>query len=1100
MNRTEKRSHSLSFVLLFAILFTNQSSGQTQLATLVGTLTDSSGAALPKATVTVTNVRTGVENTALTNATGDYVVPALQVGEYKVTAELPGFKRLTKTGIVLQVAQKARVDLTLEIGEVTQEVTVEGVAPLINSESAELGQVIDNRSVTELPLNGREFIQLVQLAPGANGGPPGAASGTSLTPGAGNTLGTTPGTASLNGATTESLGYLLDGGENTDKFQMPATIRPSIDVIQEFKVQDKLMSAEFGRTTSGIVSAVTKSGTNEFRGAIWEFFRNDKLDARSFFDTAKPIRRRNQFGGVVGGPIVRGRTFFFANYEATRFRSAATSFGTVPTTAMKQGDFSGVVPDGQLFDPFNIDPATGLRRPFPGNRIPRDRFNATSAQLLQFLPDPNSAGTSTVQGRLANNYVQQLRQVQDIDQYLIKIDHNFSDKDRIFGRFAYANDVAPRFGLLPLTDSDVQARARNFIFSHTHIFSPGTINEAKFVFNRRRSVSSSATLSETDFNQRFGFDSRQPGVPAITFTGLSGFGGGGVFDIPSTEFDISDSLSKVLGGHTLKFGFKMERIGMNTALTGSGGGDRTFNGNSTRQIGSALNALEGRSFADYLLGVASQIGGLNIDVAADRHRPRFANYSGFVQDDWKVSNTLTLNLGLRYDLFLPVVATNGRVGTFFDFKTGELVYPEDAPIPSNCCTWPFRKQKGRRGTSTDYNNVAPRFGFAYRPGGGTRMVIRGGYGISYDPGILNVAFNNSQVPPFFKSTFLTTSPDEANSANFLLITKDVAPANVPLNPPVSFKTYQENTKNGLMQNWSLFFERELNAATAFAVGYVGWKSDNFLVDNVVNMPPPGAGNPQARRPYPLFGSSVVQMDNSSANYHGLNAKLEQRLSKGLSFLTAFSWGHSIGNQATESGSDLWHRLQRPDNLRLERGDLEYDVRERFVFSAVYEFPVGKTLSGIAKQLVAGWQAGAIYIAQSGWPLTPRVASDLLNQGARFSLYANSNGTDGNLPRSEQTPERWFNTAAFSVPAAFTFGNSGRGVLRTDGIHNVDLSLSKNFPIDEFRRVQFRSEFFNLTNHPTFGGPAMAVDRPNFGQVSSTFNAGRQIQFALKLYF
>jgi len=1095
-----KLIRSLSPLFLFAFVLSSHHRTQTQLATLVGTIFDSSGATVPGVKIKVTNVGTGVVNMAIANAAGDYVSPLLPPGEYTVTAEISGFKKLIKTGIILQVAQKARVDLTLEIGEITDTVTVEGAAPLINSESAELGQVIDNRSVTELPLNGREFIQLVQLAPGANGGPPGAASGTSLTPGAGNTLGTTPGTASLNGATTESLGYLLDGGENTDKFQMPATIRPSIDAIQEFKVQDKLMSAEFGRTSSGIVSAVTKSGTNDYRGTVWEFLRNDKLDARSFFDAKKPIRRRNQFGGVVGGPIVKGKTFFFFNYEATRFRSATTSFGTVPTAAMKQGDFSGVVPDGQLFDPFGIDPVTGLRRSFPGNRIPRDRFNSTSAQLLQFLPDPNSPSTSTVPGRLTNNYVRQLRQTQDIDQYLIKIDHNFGEKDRIFGRYAHSNDVAPRFGLLPLTDTDVEARARNFILSHTHIFSPGTINEAKFVVNRRRSLSSSATLSETDFNQRFGFDSRQPGVPAITLSGLNGFGGGGVFDLPNTEFIVSDSVSKIVGGHALKFGFKMERIGMNNALTGSGGGDRTFNGNSTRQIGSALNALEGRAFADYLLGVASQIGGLNIDVAADRHRPRFANYSGFVQDDWKVSNRLTLNLGLRYDLFLPVVAANGRVGTFFDFKTGELVYPEDAPIPSNCCTWPFRKQKGRRGTSTDYNNVGPRFGFAYRPGGGTRMVIRGGYGISYDPGILNVAFNNSQVPPFFKSTFLTTSPDETNPSNFLLITKDVAPANVPLNPPVSFKTYQENTKNGLMQNWSLFFERELNTTTAFSLGYVGWKSDNFLVDNVVNFPPPGPGNPQSRRPYPLFGSSVVQMDNSSANYHGLNVKLEQRLSKGLSFLTAYSWGHSIGNQTTENGSDLWNRLQRYDNLRLERGDLEYDVRQRFVLSAVYELPVGKALSGFTKQVIAGWQVGAIYIAQGGWPFTPRVAADLLNLGARATLYANNNGTNGNLSRSEQRPERWFNTSAFSVPAPFTLGNSGRYVLRTDGIHNIDLSLSKNFKIDETKRLQFRSEFFNFTNHPTFGVPAVAADRPNFGQVTNTFNAGRQIQFALKLYF
>src|SRR2546426_2232931 len=333
----------LSIGLVFALPGAH---GQTQLATLVGTVKDSSGAVVPGATIRITNTRTGVANTAVTNASGDYVIPALPAGMYDIEAGLTGFKKVAVKGVTLQVAQKGRIDLALTLGEVSETVTVEGQSPLINSETAELGQVISNRSVAELPLNGREFIQLVQLAPGANGGPPGAAAGVSLNPGGGG-VGTTPGTASLNGATTESIGYLLDGGENTDKFQHPATIRPSIDVIQEFKVQDKLMSAEFGGATAGVVSAITKSGTNAFRGTAWDFLRNDVLDARSFFDTQKPIRRRNQYGAVFGGPIMiprlydgKNRSFFLLNYEGTRFRSASTAFGTVPTAAMKQGDFS----------------------------------------------------------------------------------------------------------------------------------------------------------------------------------------------------------------------------------------------------------------------------------------------------------------------------------------------------------------------------------------------------------------------------------------------------------------------------------------------------------------------------------------------------------------------------------------------------------------------------------------------------------------------------------------------------------------------------------------------------------------------------------------
>jgi hypothetical protein len=1082
--------------------------GQTQLATLVGTVKDSSGAVVPGAAIRVTNTKTGVVNTAITNESGDYVVPSLPAAVYDIEAELTGFKKVTVKDLTLQIAQKARVDLTLAVGEVSEAVTVEGQAPLINSETAEMGQVINNRTVTELPLNGREFIQLVQLAPGANGGPPGAAAGVSLTPGAGNSLGTTPGTAALNGATTESIGYLLDGGENTDKFQHPATIRPSIDVIQEFKVQDKLMSAEFGGSTTGVVSAITKSGTNRFQGTAWNFLRNDVLDARSFFDTQKPIRRRNQFGAVFGGPIMipklydgKNRSFFLVNYEGTRFRSASQAFGTVPTTAMVQGDFSGVVPAGQLFDPYSLDPATGLRVAFPGNRIPTSRFNPTSNSLLQYFPAPNTPSTESDPMRLANNYSRQLRLTQDVDQYLIRIDHNLTEKDRLYGRFANGDDLAPTEGLLPLGNTDVEAHAWNFIINYTRIFSPSTVNEAKFVVNRRRSITAPDSLSDTTFNERHGFDSRQPGVPPLSFTGLTGLGSNAnIFDLPNTEFNVSDSLSIIRGAHTFKAGFKMERIGMNNAFAGTGGGGRAFNGNYTRQLGSALNSLEGRSWADYLLGVSSSIGGLNIDVSADRHRPRFANYSGFFQDDWKVSNRLTLNLGLRYDLFLPVVVTNGRAATFFDFSTGQLVYPEDAPFPADCCAWPFRTQSGLRGTSTDYNNFGPRFGFAYRVGGGTKTVLRGGYGLFYDPGLLNVAFNNSQAPPFFKTTTVTVSTEETNPANFLLITKDVAPANVPLVPPVGFKAYKEKTETGMMQQWALILERELNNSTVAAVTYVGWKTDHFLTDNTINMPPPGPGNPQSRRPYPLFASSIVQMDNSSATYHGLNAKLEQRFSKGLSYLAAFTWGHTIGNLVSENGSDIWVRLQHYDNLRLERGNVEYDVRTRFVFSTVYELPFARGVKGPAGALLGGWQVGGIWTAQGGWPLTARVGADLLNQGSRASLYANTNGTTGTLPDSEKTPLHWFNTSAFSVPAQYTYGNVGRGTLRTDGIANLDLSLSKNFQFTETLRLQFRSEFFNLANHATFGVPTMFADQPDFGSIHRTFNNGRQIQFGLKLFF
>jgi len=1095
------RGFSALICLCVVSLVPKWAEGQASLATLVGTLRDSSGASLPQASVTVTNVGTGISTSTKTNSTGDYVIPLLAAGEYSISAELVGFKRLTRTGVVLEVSQKARVDLNLEIGEITDTVNVEGEAPLLSTENSELGQVISNRTVTELPLNGREFLQLVQLAPGANAGPPGTPSGTSLRGGGQAHL--QPGTASLNGANPESNGFLLDGVENTDHFQRIAAIRPSVDVIQEFKVQDKLASAEIGTTSSGVVSVITKSGTNQFRGTLWEFFRNDVLDARSFFDTKKPGLRRNQFGGVLGGPVVipgiydgKNKTFFTFNYEATRYRSATTAFGTVPTPAMKQGDFSAVVPSGQLFDPFTVDPATGQRAAFAGNRIPSNRINPTSLKLLEFFPDPNLPSSSSDPSRLVNNYTKSLRQGQNIDQYLAKVDHNFSTKDRLFSRFGAQIESAPVIGLLPLDEREMRAKAYNFVVSHTHVFSPSTISQLSFTVFRRNRGSYPESLSDPDFNERYGFESRQPGAPPIGIQGLSGIGTGDFTEIPVTSFNIASNISKIIGAHTIKFGFLTERIGFNLESKAVGGGSRSFNGNFTRQTGTPLNSLEGRAFADFLVGTASSIGGYNLDFTADRYRPRSAFYHGFFQDDWKVSQSLTLNLGLRYDLFLPQVLTNGLGPTFFDFGTGEIVYPEDSPIPSNCCAWKYRKQTGRRNTTPDYTDFGPRFGFAYRLG--EKMVLRGGYGIYYDPGTFNATWKNA--PPFFKTLDLRTSPDEVAPANFLLITKDIAPVDVPLTLPVSFNVFAEKPSTGLMQQWTVAFERQLNTRTVLGAAYVGWKNDHFWVDHPVNFAPPGPGNPQLRRPFPQYSSSLVLMDNASGNYHGLNVKLEQKLSSGLSYLAGYSWGHSMGNSLTENGTDAWTRLQREDNLRLERADMEFDVRQRLTLSAVYELPFGKSLEGAVRHVLSGWQLGGIYIAQGGWPFTVTAGFDNVNQGGRIGSYPNTDGTDWRLSGSQRTPDRMFNTAAFSRPAPFAYGNVGRNTLRTDGISNVDLSLAKNFMINETSRLQFRAEAFNLANHAQFGVPNSSQASPGFGQVRSTLNRGRQIQFALKYYF
>lgn len=1069
---------------------------QTSLGNVVGTVTDQSGAAITSASIKVVNVATNETRTAAANAVGSYTVALVPAGIYDVTVTAPGFKTAIIHHLPVNVEQTARADFHLHLGQVTETVSVNSQEVVLDTDTSEVGQIVSNRSITELPLNGRDFTQLVQLVPGANPGPPGTPSGA----------------PSMEGSNPESTGYLLDGEENTELFQHHVAVKPSIDVIQEFKVQDKMMSAEFGTNSGGIISVVTKSGTNRLHGGAWDFLRNDALDARSYFDSTKPYLRRNQFGGYIAGPVWipgvyngRNRTFFMFNYEGTRISGQNTLFSTVPTDAMRSGDFSESVPDGELFNPYDVE--GGERVPFDGNQLPGGMVNSVSAKILALYPEPNVASTAAP-GLAANNYRLLYANPTDADQYLVRIDQQFSASDKIFFRYSQSSNNASSPGLLSsYGDSKTSTQGKNAVLNYTHIFSASALNELKAGGAYWHSFNGPSSAN-TDFNQQYGFESTEPGVPPVSITGFTAFdaasSGGGQTSYeryyPYGSYHLADTFTLLTHGHALKFGFDAERIQMNTGFYDVGGGGRTFTGDYTRQIGDAANSLQGRGLADFMLGIAESIGGLNLNADAGEFRPRFAFYHAFTQDDWTVSKSLTLNLGVRYDLFQPPVTANGDASSYFDFSTGTLYYPHNALLTENCCAWNTARSDSDQLFQGSKNNIAPRVGFAYRIGSDNKTVLRGGFGLFFDPGLLNVAYNNSQSPPFYANTTVTDSPDETDSANFLPITLDVAPLGAPLALPVGFKAYQQKERTGVMQQRTLVLERELSPTLSAAVTYVGWKADHFMVDNPANFPAPGPGDPQARRPYPQFGSVIVQKDDSSSNYNGMTAKIEQHPWKGLSYLASFTWGHGLGTTDTENGDEYDNWNQRYDDFSTEYSNNNVDIRKMFVASGVYAIPVPGDWARPVRFGLADWQLGIIYSARTGLPITIYNAADTLNRGDRSETYADIAPGNPNLPASERKISHWFNTAIFSSPAPYEYGNSRRNIVRLDGVNNVDMSVARTFPIRDTLHIQFRGEFFNLANRQQFDAPDNYYGDAAFGQVSGTVNTGRQVQLALKVLF
>jgi hypothetical protein len=1035
--------------------------------TIVGTVTDSASAAIPGARVSLTNDFTGQRRELLTDQQGAYVANFLPVGAWTVTVEKDGFRRAAIGAIPLQVDQQARIDVRLEVGALTQEISVQAYAPLLQTENASLGDVIETRQVLALPLNGRNFLQLATLTPGVSSG--GATNGNGL---------------SMNGGRGDFNNYVMDGTSNYSRFDGAVVIAPNVDAIQEFRVQTAIPSAEFGFAGNGQINLVTKTGVNDYHGSAYWFLRNRKLDARNFFEPAGPAAafKRNQFGGTFGGPIRKNRTFYFFDYEGLRIRQSAQARSNIPTRALRAGDFSGERP---IYDVLTHDPATNSITQFPQNRIPAQRISKVAAGLNEFYPDPNLA-----EGNI--NHVNVTPSKTDGNTYGIRVDHQFNAQNLIFGRYGIGDTSAFSPGALPVLGTYGQPRSQLATLNYTWLVSSGTINEVRLGYNRSRANTISARTFTDDIAGRLGIGGVSKDPIDFGFPNVSIISNYAAVSDPSNPFptirkdnlyQLNETMSVNRGAHALKFGVQVYRSELNGVQNSHGRGTFEFDGRFTRNPASP--GTTGNEFADYLLGYASrsqrQVGSTRVDMRATL-------FAGFFQDDWRVSRKLTLNAGLRYELNTPLgdkYGRNANVDFIYGSGRAAVVLPGD--------TGPVTGHYYDNATYLgDYNNWGPRFGFAYRPFVNGKTVVRGGYGLFYSLSVGQTFTFQAQNPPrIVNDVFTAQFPVPALTFENGFELDRLAPSGI-----VSVRAMEYNRRDPYIQQWDFTLQRQLANDLAVEAAYVGTKGTKLPRSDIINSPPPGPGAIQPRRPFQGFATFFVRETRMTSIYHGLQLKADKRFARSHSFLISYTFSKSLdtGSSSFGGGGNSFDNAQDSGNIQAERGRSAQDARQILNISYIVEFPWMKR-----NPIIGGWQLAGIAAFRTGFSQSVVVAADRCNCDRAGRMRADV-VPDVTWRLDDPAPERFFNTDAFRLPELYTFGNSGRGIVDTPGRQVFDVSLQKNFrALFENHRVQFRWELFNLLNHTNFNTPNMTVDNRNFGRITGAA-AARQMQFGLRYEF
>ncbi|MBM3727030.1 MAG: TonB-dependent receptor [Acidobacteria bacterium] len=1063
---------------------------QAESARLHGVVTDPSGASVASARVNFIHVATGARSAVNTDAEGRYVSLPLRIGEYRVEAQAEGFKRAVRSGVVLEIQQTAQLDLALELGATSETVDVTADAPLLSTSDATQGQVINNKRIVDMPLNGRNYVQLALLSVGAVETSNGARFST----------------FSAAGQRAPQNNFMLDGIDNNNvqlaaQGRQAETVQPSVDAIQEFKISTNSFSAEYGRATGAVVNATIKSGSNGFHGTAFEFLRNDKLDAKNFFDSPaskRPPFKRNQYGFSFGGPIIRNRTFFFGDYEWTDIRESRTANNTIPTLRMRAGDFGEF--RNIVHDPATYSASTRARAPFPDNRIPGNRFDRIARQALGWYPAPQNAN-------LTQNYLSNPPNNADVGRGDIRIDHTINASDTVYFRYSRQGLFEPASPGLPppgfgSDSTDFSNTGTNMGVAWSHTWSPRLLTTSRLGWNRLFTNEQPAT--ETNANATLGLrgvDNLTPGAPRFNIADVTGLGIGpnlpNLNDSQTRQF-VSDT-TFVAGAHSFKFGANLSWLQAFITNPKEGLGVFAFNGNFTRN---SLNNSGGNPTADFLLGMSNQT-----DIA----NPVYSNLRSpfrhfYAQDEWRATSKLSLSLGLRYEFNGNWVETRDMLSNYDIDAAGEI-----KPIVVAQAGSRFSRALIR----DDRNNFAPRLGFAYSATGKT--VIRGAFGLfvgNYE-GTGGGRFMLGNPPNTISVRLLTDSI----TPGFLL--QDGVPAG-SLNPRnvtnLRLSSFQTNPKWPTAMQWNLNIQRQVAKDLVWEIGYYAAKSVHLPTRWNANYAPPGAGNINSRRRFGSLiypGSSFVVRPLAivdrhdwfgNSQFHSMQTRLEKRFSSGLGFLAGYTFSKTIGDTGGFSAAGgppgTPQGFQNPLNRRLEKSLDDQHLAHRFVGSYQYELPFGQgrrfgsSMKGVANVVLGGWSVGGITTLASGQPQGLTVRGDNANTGDpnRPNIIG-----DWRLARGERTLNRFFNTAAFAPNAPLTYGNAARNVLEQPGLVNFDFASFKRFALTERVNAQFRFEAFNLFNTPSFGAPSSEVGNVNFGRITTAGRA-RNLQFGLKIIF
>jgi hypothetical protein len=1114
----------MTLLLLFALSFSH---AQVNTGTIGGTVKDDSGASIPGARVTIKSVETGLTHSVASDAIGNYAIPDLQAGHYSITVSRSGFKTTNLPDVELQVAERATINPVLQVGSVNEQVVVTSEAvPLMNTDTSSLGEVVDTKAVASMPLNGRSFWQLTQLTPGVSyidGGQNPSTGGTAIRASVVN--------VNINGLSPTWTGWYLDGA-NVTEFQAGGTIiQPNVDALQEFKVEGGNMSAEYGHTPT-VINSSLKSGTNAFHGGFYDYLRNNVFDSANYFFQPAPGTKqrdeplhRNQFGASLGGPIAHNKAFFFVDLESTLFRLAEDFNNTVPSDLERGGNFSQAakVPT----DPTNV--VGGKAQPFPNNTIPSDSISSVATFFLAYMPHANNEVGSLYRAINTNALKQQL------DKGDIKVDYELSAADHVMGRYSIAdNHETDPNAYLPMGSFPLRSRGQDPEIRWTHTFSPAWINEAQMSYYRSYFFFSTSFQGQNINDEAGiqGLDGLAPtqylGFPGITISGYSNYTGASTNSYPKSNrlrsWQYVDRITHVAGRHDMRFGFEFFHNNLQYISGSNSVGSFSFNG-----------AYTGDNFADFLLGYTKS-------ATRSYFRQIWGSLGNFqayyFQDDYRLRPDFKLNLGIRWEVNPFYNGLKGQT-TGYDQNNADLIIPSNFSLqaqPATAALYPLFQDRIEL-TNTlhlptsirpaDKLNIVPRAGFAWNPHGGD-WVIRSGYGIFYgypddnninntqnsvpfiaSQTVTNTGSSTSAPPLTFSNMFqgtpiVSANPNPGSPCSFGLAANSCSTPNLVSMPPHVHNTYT--------QEWNLAVQHRVGKGVSYEIAYVGNKTNRNEQQWAWNDPAAGSSAAvQGRRSWAQWGTITLGEFLGAAKYNALQAKVDTHVWHGATALVSYTYAKCEDNGTYNVSTDV---REVHSNIPYW-GVCQYNLKNNIVLSYNYQLPIGhgqpflNSLPGWENQILGNWSVSGITTMQSGLPFTVTLNSDTANTG-----YGTQRPNYASKAIYVKSPLCWFYTSfnpscgqlapgkqdSFQVPAADTYGNLGRNTMRADDLVQFDVSVLKPFSFGKERSMEFRAEFFNLFNHPTFAIPSTIFNAGSGSVISSTLNGSRQIEFALKGYF